>query len=112
MARILVVEDHENLRSSLRSCFESEGFEVLTAENLATARLKVKEHPDLVVLDWMLPDGQGLDLLTDIKKSSQNIPVVFLTARVDTVDKVIGLELGASDYITKPFEPRELIARV
>jgi DNA-binding response OmpR family regulator len=112
MARILVVEDHENLRSSLRSCFESEGFDVLIAENLQTARLKIKDLPDLVVLDWMLPDGQGIDLLVDLRKTAQNIPVVFLTARVDTVDKVIGLELGASDYITKPFEPRELVARV
>lgn len=112
MARILIVEDHENLRSSLKACFEAEGFDPLVAENLSTARSKLSEKPDLVVLDWMLPDGQGIDLLGDIRKSATNIPVVFLTARAEIVDKVIGLELGASDYITKPFEPRELVARI
>jgi DNA-binding response OmpR family regulator len=112
MARILIVEDHENLRGSLKSCLEAEGFMALAAENLASARSKLNEPLDLIVLDWMLPDGQGIDLLQDLRKAGKNIPVVFLTARAETVDKVLGLELGASDYITKPFEPRELVARI
>ena len=110
--RILVVEDHENLRFSIRACLNDEGFESIVAASLAEAREALKLEPDLIVLDWMLPDGQGIDLLKDIRATGSRVPVVFLTARADVFDKVLGLELGASDYMTKPFEPRELIARI
>lgn len=70
------------------------------------------KKPDLVLLDWMLPDGQGIDLLRDLRNKGLKVPVIFLTAKADVIDKVLGLESGANDYVTKPFEPRELLARV
>lgn len=113
MSQILIVEDHENLRVSLQSCLEAEALFVKAVSSLAEARLSLKlEAPDLILLDWMLPDGQGIDLLKELRRDGKQLPVIFLTARAETVDKVLGLELGASDYVTKPFEPRELIARV
>lgn len=112
MAHLLIVEDHENLRLSIRDCLEKEGYTTSSAGSLLAARKLLGEKPDLLVLDWMLGDGQGLDLLLELRKSGLTTPVIFLTARADIVDKVLGLELGANDYMTKPFEPRELIARV
>jgi DNA-binding response OmpR family regulator len=112
MKKILVVEDHESLRLSIRTCLFNEGFEPTVVASISEARAALKEKPDLIVLDWMLPDGQGIDLLNEIRAAGSNTPVIFLTARADVFDKVIALELGASDYMTKPFEPRELIARV
>ena len=112
MARILIVEDHESLRRSLKDCFEKEGFTATAVGGIGDARIKLSEKPDLIVLDWMLPDGQGLDLLKELRKKGNMVPVIFLTARAEVVDKVVGLEMGANDYMTKPFEPRELIARV
>lgn len=112
MSKILVVEDHDNLRSSLKSCLETEGFEVLTAASADEARAKFSEAPNLIVMDWMLPDGQGIDLVKELRQLKNQTPIIFLTARADIFDKVLGLELGANDYMTKPFEPRELIARV
>jgi len=112
MARILIIEDHENLRESLAECIEKEGYEVDVADNLKTAAEKMLREPDLVILDWMLPDGQGIDFLTGLRKRSDKTPVIFLTARAELVDKVLGLEMGANDYMTKPFEPRELLARI
>lgn len=112
MATLLIVEDHENLRRSLKECFEQEGYRTEVADCLKTAREKAAIRPDLVILDWMLPDGQGLDFLTELRKTHPRLPVIFLTARTELVDKVLGLELGASDYLTKPFEVRELLARV
>jgi DNA-binding response OmpR family regulator len=112
MAKILIIEDHENLRIALKECIEKEGYQVEVAENLQGAKAKLSLGPDLVVLDWMLPDGQGLDFLVDLRRRGHDMPVLFLTARTELVDKVLGLELGASDYLTKPFEPRELLARI
>jgi DNA-binding response OmpR family regulator len=109
---ILLVEDHENSRQSLKDCLEREGYRVETAENLQMARMQLAIKPDLMVLDWMLPDGQGLDLLAELRRQGSPLPVIFLTARADLVDKVLGLELGADDYVTKPFEFRELLARI
>lgn len=108
--KILIVEDHENLRLSLQTCFAAEGFEVAAAASLGEAR--TSNGFDLVVLDWMLPDGQGIDFLGELRRAGSRVPVIMLTARAETLDKVLGLELGASDYVTKPFEPRELVARV
>ena len=112
MATILIVEDHENLSRSLGECVGSDGHEVHVAESLKAAREKFFLKPDLIVLDWMLPDGQGLDFLTEVRKQKSKVPIIFLTARVDLVDKVLGLEMGANDYMTKPFEPRELLVRI
>lgn len=112
MPDILIVEDHLNLRLSLKECLEKEGYRIQIAEDLKTAREQIKSTPDLIILDWMLPDGQGLDLLTAMRRQGNTVPVILLTAKAELVDKVIGLEMGASDYMTKPFEPRELLARV
>src|SRR5688572_28214789 len=112
MNHLLIVEDHSTLAQSLKRTLESEGFQVSIAGNVQEARDRSSKNPDLVLLDWMLPDGQGLDLLKEIRRSNQKLPILLMTARTDLVDKVVGLEAGANDYITKPFELRELIARV
>ncbi|WP_413289761.1 response regulator transcription factor [Bdellovibrio sp. HCB337] len=112
MARLLIVEDDKNLGLSLKDRLESEGYQVEWAETLQAAGRLVQSPPDLIILDWMLPDGQGQDFLVNLRKQSNKVPVIFLTARVELVDKILGLELGANDYMTKPFEPRELLARV
>lgn len=113
MKKVLLVEDHENLRLSVGACLRDEGFEVATAATLGEARGALAvAAPDIVVLDWMLPDGQGIDLLREMRAGGLRTQVIFLTARADVFDKVLGLELGANDYMTKPFEPRELIARI
>lgn len=112
MAHILVVEDHESLGKSLKECLRSEGHLIELAENLAVARKKLALKPDLIILDWMLPDGQGLDFLAEVRNQGNDKPVIFLTARAELVDKVLGLEMGANDYLTKPFETRELLARI
>lgn len=109
---LLVVEDDKNLGLSIKERLESEGYTVDWAENLKLAATMMKRSPDLIILDWMLPDGQGHDFLVDLRKQGSKVPVIFLTARVELVDKVLGLELGANDYMTKPFEPRELLARI
>ena len=112
MASILIVEDHENIRASLSEAIGHEGYQIHAAETLSAAREKISTKPDLIILDWNLPDGQGLDFLRELRKQGNKAPVIFLTARVDLVDKVLGLEMGANDYITKPFEFRELLARI
>ena len=112
MANILIIEDHVNLGLSLKECIEKEGYQTQLAENLKLAREKLLLEPDLIILDWMLPDGQGLDFLTSLRNQGIKIPVIFLTARAELVDKVLGLEMGANDYLTKPFESRELLARI
>ncbi|MBW7875078.1 MAG: response regulator transcription factor [Candidatus Cloacimonetes bacterium] len=112
MESILLVEDDREIREALKSVLEKEGFLLITASNLAEANQEYNKKPDLVLLDWMLPDGQGIEFLRVIRNDRPALPVIFLTARTELVDKVLGLELGADDYITKPFEPRELIARI
>lgn len=113
MNRILLVEDDINLGESLKQYLEFEKFQVDWAQNLNAAGNFLNNHkPDLVILDWMLPDGQGIDFLKETRKEHISLPVIMLTARTELVDKIIGLETGSNDYITKPFEPRELVARV
>jgi len=112
MSTILIIEDHENLSLSLKECVGNDGYQIHLADSLKSAREKILLNPDLIILDWMLPDGQGLDFLTEIRKQANKTPVIFLTARADIVDKVLGLEMGANDYMTKPFEPRELLVRI
>jgi DNA-binding response OmpR family regulator len=109
--RILVVDDKAELRTLLKSYFTNEGFEVLTAANgreaLFTAR---SSKPDLIILDLMMPEMGGYDFMHAYSREAST-PVIILTARLEENDKVIGLELGADDYVTKPFSPRELAAR-
>lgn len=110
--KILLVEDDANLGEALEKYLSQEGCEVKRAKSLSEAsEMTIKDH-DIVVLDWMLPDGQGIDWLEGIRKDGQQLPVIMLTARNELIDKVVGLERGANDYMTKPFEPRELMARI
>jgi two-component system, OmpR family, alkaline phosphatase synthesis response regulator PhoP len=109
---ILVVDDEPKIVELCRDYLTAAGFAVLEAhdgaQGLALAR---KERPDLMVLDGMLPQLDGLDVVREIRRES-SLPIIMLTARVEESDKLVGLELGADDYITKPFSPRELVARV
>lgn len=112
MKQILIIEDDENLGKSLKKIVEGEGFNTILATSLISAKAELSKDIDVIVLDWMLPDGQGIDFLKEIRARHIVIPVIMLTARTDLIDKVLGLETGASDYMTKPFESRELIARI
>ncbi len=113
MTRILIVEDEPNMVAGLRDNFEFEGYQVLTAADGAEGLERaLAESPDLVVLDVMMPKMSGLDVCKHLKSKRPSIPIIMLTARGQEVDKVVGLELGADDYVTKPFSIRELLARV
>jgi DNA-binding response OmpR family regulator len=111
-SKILVVEDDNTLREVLKYNLQKEGYEVLVASD-GEAALDVarQSHPDLVILDLMLPIMSGLDVCR-ILHGERNTPIIMLTAKSEEIDKVLGLELGADDYITKPFSMRELIARI
>lgn len=110
--KILVVDDDDKLRSLLREYLEGYGYEVLTLTDGSRAVATINEHnPCLVVLDVMMPITDGFEVLSQIRKESA-IPVIMLTAKGDDADKIVGLELGADDYIPKPFNPRELLARM
>ena len=109
---ILVVDDEPKIVEICRDYLTAAGFAVITAGDGTTGlALARKEHPDLIVLDGMLPQMDGLDVTRELRRES-SVPIVMLTARVEESDKLVGLELGADDYITKPFSPRELVARV
>ena len=109
---VLVVEDEESYQEALKVGLTVEGFVVVSALNLAEARaLMETTRPDLVLLDVMLPDGSGLDLCREICESKK-IPVIMVSARTEELDIVLGLEIGAADYVTKPYRLRELIARM
>ena len=113
MTRILIVEDEPNMIAGLRDNFEFEGYDVITApDGVAGLNRALDESPDLVVLDVMMPRMSGLDVCKQLKSKRPSIPIIMLTARGQEVDKVVGLELGADDYVTKPFSIRELLARV
>jgi len=113
MAKILIVEDEPNMVAGLRDNFEFEGHQVITAgDGVAGLERAIAESPDLVILDVMMPRMSGLDVCKQLKARRPAIPVIMLTARGQEVDKVVGLELGADDYVTKPFSIRELLARV
>ena len=112
MKSILVVDDEPKIVQLARDYLEHAGFGVVTARDGREALQAVRQdRPDLVVLDLGLPEVDGLDVTRTIRRDS-NLPIVMLTARDDEVDKLLGLELGADDYLTKPFSPRELVARV
>ncbi len=113
MKKILVVDDEASIVTLLSYNLEKSGYQVVTAGDGKEALLKVnEERPDLILLDLMLPQLDGIEVLKQIRQDRNNTPVIMLTARGDELDKVLGLELGADDYITKPFSPREVIARV
>jgi two-component system alkaline phosphatase synthesis response regulator PhoP len=113
MAKILIVEDEPNMVAGLRDNFEFEGYQVITApDGAAGLERALSESPDLVILDVMMPRMSGLDVCKQLKSKRPSIPIIMLTARGQEIDKVVGLELGADDYVTKPFSIRELLARV
>jgi len=113
--QILIVEDEKAIRDMIAFGLRRAGFDVREAEDCTAARACIADHrPDLLLVDWMLPDQSGLELTRAIKRNKdlQDMPVIMLTARADEHDKVSGLEGGADDYVTKPFSPRELLARI
>jgi DNA-binding response OmpR family regulator len=113
MAKILIVEDEPNMVAGLRDNFEYEGYEVISApDGLAGLERALNEAPDLVILDVMMPRMSGLEVCKQLKAKRPSLPIIMLTARGQEMDKVVGLELGADDYVTKPFSIRELLARV
>jgi DNA-binding response OmpR family regulator len=112
VTRLLIVDDDVNLRHTLGYAFRQEGFEVVTADDGDQALVSFRTtHPDLVILDVMLPSRDGFEVARALRRES-DVPVIMLTARDSELDKVVGLEIGADDYLAKPFSTRELIARV
>jgi DNA-binding response OmpR family regulator len=112
-ARLLLVEDEPSLARGLTDSFRDEGYEVRHVGRGDEALGAVREfRPEVLVLDLMLPGRSGLDVLRDLRESGESLPVLVLTAKGDVVDRVVGLELGADDYLPKPFAERELLARV
>jgi DNA-binding response OmpR family regulator len=112
LKKALIVDDDPHISELLRLYFDKDGFEVVTCyDGNQAVEIFPQVQPDIVVLDLMLPGKDGYDVLRDIRRTS-TVPVIMLTARGDTLDKVVGLELGADDYVQKPFEPKELLARV
>jgi len=110
--KILVIDDEENVCELITLYFEKAGYDVVcSGDGMEGIEMIRSQKPDLVILDLMLPGMDGLDVCKEIRKFS-NIPLIMVTARVDEVDRVLGLEIGADDYVTKPFSPRELLARV
>jgi DNA-binding response OmpR family regulator len=111
--RILIVEDEPAMVAGLRDNFEYEGYDVISAgDGVQGLERALADHPDLVVLDVMMPRMSGLDVCKQLKARLPSLPIIMLTARGQEIDKVVGLELGADDYVTKPFSIRELMARV
>ena len=110
--KILIVDDESNIVELIRLYLEKEGFATVSAKDGKEALEKFRqESPDLIILDIMIPEPDGWQVCREIRRSS-NVPIIILTAKSETFDKVLGLELGADDYLTKPFETKELVARV
>ena len=113
--RILIIEDEPDIRKTLEYNISREGYKVVSASSLSEGKEQINSSDfSLILLDLMLPDGSGLDLCREIKsdKDKSSTPIIILTAKDDEVDKVVGFELGADDYVTKPFSVRELILRI
>jgi len=113
--QILVVEDEAPIREMITFVLEQNGFNAIEAEDFEQAKAKIVEpYPDLILLDWMLPGGTGVKLAKSLKQNeyTRTIPIIMLTARADEDDKVQGFDAGVDDYVTKPFSPKELIARI
>lgn len=110
--RVLIIDDDEKLRKLLREYLEDNGHRVLTLADGSEVMKTIRtESPDIIILDIMLPGRDGLEVLKDIRKEF-SVPVIMLTARGEDTDRIVGLELGADDYLPKPFNPRELLARI
>lgn len=111
--KVLVVDDEQSIVTLLKYNIEQSGYQVIVAHDGAQAIEKVNEEkPDLVVLDVMLPEMDGIEVCKTIRSEKNQVPILMLTAKDDEFDRVLGLELGADDYMTKPFSPREVVARV
>ena len=111
--KILIVEDDDNIRELLRLYLEREGYEILEAENGAAGMSRWKaDQPDLILLDMMMPVMDGWQVCREIRESGSTTPIIMITAKGETMDKVTGLEMGADDYIVKPLEMQEVVARV
>ena len=111
--RILVVDDEQSIVTLLKYNLEQAGYTVITAlDGEEGLHLAIEETPELVVLDLMLPKMDGLEVCKQLRQLKINVPILMLTAKDDEFDKVLGLELGADDYLTKPFSPREVVARI
>jgi len=111
--RILIIEDEPDLLRGLSLNLKAEGYAVLTAARGDTGtELALRERPDLILLDIMLPGMNGLDVCRELRKRGFSAPIIMLTAKAEEVDRVVGLEIGADDYVTKPFGIRELLARI
>jgi len=111
--RILVVEDDDNIRNGLTDVLESEGYEVDSAsDGILGVKVFMRNDFDMVLLDLMMPGKNGYDVAREIRASGSHVPIIMLTAKSEEIDKVLGLELGADDYVTKPFGVRELLARI
>ena len=109
---ILVVDDEAALVKVVRGYLEQEGYQIVTAGNGREALFAARDHkPDLIILDLMMPEMDGFEFMREYQREG-NAPIIALTARIDEMDKVLGLEMGADDYVTKPFSSRELVARV
>lgn len=110
--KILIVDDEQEIASIVRSYLEKEGYQVILASDGKSALMQVeRQSPDLVILDLMLPEISGWDVCRAIRRKS-NLPVIMVTARDEVADRIVGLELGADDYVNKPFDPKELVSRV
>jgi len=113
MKKILIIEDEEELAEGLKDNLEFEGFECVISNNGREGEWKVRtENPDCVILDIMLPEKSGFEVCKSLRNSKITTPIIMLTAKGEEIDKILGLELGADDYITKPFSLRELLARI
>lgn len=111
--RILVVDDDARIRDLLKRYLTKEGFDVLVAEDgRALSRLLLRESVDLIVLDLMLPGEDGLSICRRLRQGNDRTPIIMLTAKSEDIDRIVGLEVGADDYLGKPFNPRELLARI
>lgn len=113
--RVLIIEDELAIREMIKFAFHNSDFALLEAENAEKAQIVILDNrPDLILLDWMLPGMSGLELAQHLKKNSdtKDIPIIMLTARGEVNDRIRGLDYGADDYVTKPFSPRELLARI
>ncbi|PIW09989.1 MAG: two-component system response regulator OmpR, partial [Comamonadaceae bacterium CG17_big_fil_post_rev_8_21_14_2_50_60_13] len=111
--KVLVVDDDSRIRDLLRRYLTQEGFEVLLAEDgKALTRVLLREPVDLIVLDLMMPGEDGLSVCRRLRGANTTTPIIMLTAKGEDVDRIVGLEVGADDYLAKPFNPRELLARI
>jgi DNA-binding response OmpR family regulator len=112
MKKILVVDDEKKIVEIIKAYLERDGYQVISAFDGKTAlTLAHSQNPDLIILDLMLPETSGWDVCRTIRKESE-VPIIMLTARDEVTDKIVGLEMGADDYVTKPFDPKELVSRV